>query len=96
MRSVARRGCIGDTRASASGSETCTRRSPSSTSSNLEVRDLSERIVGIGRIRMRERDSGVETESPLVSVTHVNNGKGIRVWNYLNPEEVPEAAGLRG
>jgi ketosteroid isomerase-like protein len=59
-----------------------------------EVRDLSDRIVGIGRIRMRDKQSGVETESPLVSVTDVKNGKGIRVWNYLNPEEVPEAGGL--
>ena len=59
-----------------------------------EIRDLSDRIVGIGRIRMRDRQSGVEIESPLVSVTDVKNGKGIEVWNYLDPKEVPEAAGL--
>jgi ketosteroid isomerase-like protein len=60
-----------------------------------EIRDLSDRIVGIGRIRMRDRQTGVETESPLVSVTDVKNGKGIRVWNYLDPKEALEAAGLR-
>ena len=61
-----------------------------------EIRDLSARIVGIGRIRMRDRQSGVEIESPLVSVTDVKNGKGIQVWNYLDLKEVPEAAGLSG
>lgn len=60
-----------------------------------EIRDLSDRIVGIGRVRMRDRQSGVETESPLISVIDVKNGKGIRVWNYLNPEKGLEAAGLR-
>jgi len=59
-----------------------------------EIRDLSDRIVGIGRVRMRDRQSGVETESPLISVTDVKNGKGIRVWNYLDPKEAREAAGL--
>jgi hypothetical protein len=44
---------------------------------------------------MRDRQSGVETESPLVSVTDVKNGKGIRVWNYLDPKEAFEATGLR-
>jgi ketosteroid isomerase-like protein len=60
-----------------------------------QIRDLSDRIVGIGRIRMRDRQSGVETESPLVSVTDVKNGKGIRVWNYVDPKEALEATGLR-
>src|SRR5829696_4406111 len=60
-----------------------------------EIRDLSDRIVGIGRVRIREKHSGVETESPLVSVTDVKSGKGIRVWNYLDPKEALEAARLR-
>jgi ketosteroid isomerase-like protein len=59
-----------------------------------EIRDLSNRIVGIGRVRIRERQSGAETESPLISVVDVKNGKGIRVWNYLDPKEALEAAGL--
>jgi hypothetical protein len=36
---------------------------------------------------MRERQSGVETESPLISMIDVKNGKGIEVWNYLDPKE---------
>jgi ketosteroid isomerase-like protein len=59
-----------------------------------EIRDLSDRIVGIGRVRMRDRQSGVETESPLISVIDVKNGKGTRVWNYLDPREALEATGL--
>jgi len=59
-----------------------------------EIRDLSDRIVGIGRVRIRERQRGVETESPLISVIDVKDGKGIRVWNYLDPKEALEAAGL--
>ena len=59
-----------------------------------KIRDQSDRIVGIGRVRMRERHSGVETESPLISVIDVKNGKGIEVWNYLDPEEALEAVGL--
>ncbi|HKH14499.1 MAG TPA: nuclear transport factor 2 family protein [Solirubrobacterales bacterium] len=59
-----------------------------------EIRDLSDRIVGIGRVRIRERHRGVEIESPLISVIDVKDGKGIRVWNYLDPKEALEAAGL--
>jgi ketosteroid isomerase-like protein len=59
-----------------------------------EIRDLSDRIVGVGRVRVPERQSGVETEAPLTSVIDVKNGKGIRVWNYLDPREALEAAGL--
>ena len=60
-----------------------------------EIRDLSDRIVGIGRVRMRDRETGAETEAPLISVTDVKNGKGIRVWNYLDRKEALVAAGLR-
>jgi ketosteroid isomerase-like protein len=60
-----------------------------------EVRDLSDRIVGIGRVHMRDRQSGGETESPLISVIDVKNGKGIRVWNYLDRKEALRAAGVR-
>ena len=67
-------------------SETCTRRSPFHVEYS-EIRDLSDRIVGIGRVRIRDRQSGVETESPLISVIDVKNGKGIRVWNYLDPKD---------
>jgi len=58
------------------------------------IRDLGDRIVAIGRIRTRGRESGAETESPFGSVTDLRNGKAIRVSTYLDPKEALEAAGL--
>ena len=59
-----------------------------------EVRDLGERIVAIGQIRMRGTGSGAETESPLASVTDFKNGKAIRFRTYLDPRQALQAAGL--
>ena len=59
-----------------------------------EFRDLGDRVVGIGRIRMRGKGSGAETESPTGSVVEFKNGKGIRVRTYLDPKEALKAAGL--
>jgi hypothetical protein len=69
------------------------RLSPSSTSSTRDPRPQRPNRRD-RRIRMRDRQSGVETESPLISVTDVKNGRGIRVWNYLDPKEALEASGL--
>ncbi len=60
-----------------------------------EIRDLGDRIVAIGSIRMRGKGSGAETESPIASVSDLKNGKSIRVRTYLDPKEALEAAGLR-
>jgi ketosteroid isomerase-like protein len=51
-------------------------------------------IVAIGKIRMRGRGSGADTQSPLASITDFKNGKAIRFQTYLNPKEALEAAGL--
>jgi ketosteroid isomerase-like protein len=59
-----------------------------------EIRDLGDRIVGIGRIRTRGKQSGVETEMAFGTVTDMKNGKAIRIWTYLDPQEALEAAGL--
>ena len=60
-----------------------------------EIRDLGDRIVAIGSIRMRGKGSGAETESPIASVSDFKNGRSIRVRTYLDPKEALEAAGLR-
>jgi ketosteroid isomerase-like protein len=60
-----------------------------------EVRDLGDRVVAIGRIRMRGRGSGAETESPAGSIVDFKDGKGIRIRTFLDPQEALEAAGLR-
>ncbi len=59
-----------------------------------EVRDLGERIVGLGSIRTKGKQSRVVTEMAFGTVTDMRNGKGIRIWTYLDPQEALEAAGL--
>ncbi len=59
-----------------------------------EIRDLGDRIVGIGRVCARGRESGAETESPHASVVDYKNGRAIRVRSYFDPKAALEAAGL--
>ncbi len=59
-----------------------------------EIRDLGDRIVAIGRIRARGRESRAETDSPHASVVDFKNGKVIRLRSYLDHREALEAAGL--
>ena len=59
-----------------------------------EIRDLGDRIVGIGRIRARGTESGAETESPHATVVEYKNGMAIRVRSYFDPKAALEAAGL--
>jgi ketosteroid isomerase-like protein len=59
-----------------------------------EIRDLGDRIVGIGRFRARGKESAVEVESPLGYLVEFENGKAIRMRSYLDPKEALEAAGL--
>ena len=50
-----------------------------------EIRDLGDRIVAIGRIRMRGEASGAETESPIAYLVEFRNGKLIQARSYLDP-----------
>jgi ketosteroid isomerase-like protein len=59
-----------------------------------EIRDLGERALGIGRIRVRGRESGAEAESPHAVVVDFRNGKAICIRTYLDHQEALEAAGL--
>jgi ketosteroid isomerase-like protein len=56
-----------------------------------EIRDLGDRVVGIGRIRVRGRGSGAETESPIATLVDLKNGKGIRIRTYLDPQRGPRS-----
>ena len=60
-----------------------------------EIRDLGDRIVAIGRLRARGRESGAETVTPIAYVVDYKDGKAIRSSVVLDPEEALEAAGLR-
>ena len=59
-----------------------------------EVRDLGERVIAIGHLRGRGKESGALTESALAWIVEFRSGKVIRVREYLDPEEALEAAGL--
>jgi ketosteroid isomerase-like protein len=60
-----------------------------------DVRDLDyERVLGLGHLRMRGRESGAETESAVAAFTEWSNGKAVRVLTYLDHAEAIEAAGL--
>jgi ketosteroid isomerase-like protein len=58
------------------------------------IRELDDRIVAIGSMRARGKESGAETESPLAYVVQFKNGKIIRIHSYLDAREALEAAGL--
>jgi ketosteroid isomerase-like protein len=59
-----------------------------------EIRDLSDRIVAIGRLRARGKASGAESESPFGCVVESKNGKATRVRVFLDPKAALEAAAL--
>ena len=59
-----------------------------------EIRDLGERIVAIGRIQARGKESGAPVESPGAWIFEFKNGKAVRAREYLDPKEALEAAGL--
>jgi ketosteroid isomerase-like protein len=65
-----------------------------------EIRDLGNRVLAIGRIRARGRESGAEIESPFYALTESKGTKGkgtraIRLRTFLDRKEALEAAGLR-
>jgi ketosteroid isomerase-like protein len=65
-----------------------------------EIRDLGNRVLAIGRIRARGRESGAEIESPFYVLTESKGMKGkgtraIRLRTFLDLKEALEAAGLR-
>jgi ketosteroid isomerase-like protein len=60
----------------------------------FEIRDLGDQIVAIGRLYVRGKTSGAETESPFACVVDSKNGKATRVLSFLDPKEALEAAGL--
>ena len=60
----------------------------------VEFRDLGERVVAIGNLHGRGKESGVVTESPIVWLVDFEDGKVVRIREYLDPDEALEAAGI--
>ncbi len=59
-----------------------------------ELRDLGERVVGLGHARGRGRESGIELDSPYGAVAEFRNGKIITYRDFFDHGEALEAAGL--
>ena len=59
-----------------------------------EIRDFGDRIVALGRIRVRGKESGAEAQSAAGWVVDLKDGKAVRILEYLDPGEALEAAGL--
>jgi ketosteroid isomerase-like protein len=59
-----------------------------------EIRDGTDKMVAIGVLRTRGKESGAATESPLATVVEFKGAKAIRVRTYLDPDEALAAAGL--
>src|ERR1043166_207087 len=48
------------------------------------IRDLGDRVVGLGRLEGRGRGSGVSVDVPLAVVSDFRDGKGGRSRTYLH------------
>jgi ketosteroid isomerase-like protein len=59
-----------------------------------EIRDLGDRVLALGHLRARGRGSGAEIESPVASVSEIQDGKGIRIRTFLDHTDALKAAGL--
>jgi uncharacterized protein len=59
-----------------------------------EFRDLDDRVVALGRVRARGRESGVELDSEMGWVFTFRDGKLIRAAGFLSQAAALEAAGL--
>jgi ketosteroid isomerase-like protein len=59
-----------------------------------EFRDLGERVVWLGHIRGRGRNSGAHVDAPMGVVADLRGGKTSRIRSYLDHGEALQAAGL--
>lgn len=59
-----------------------------------DIRDLGDRIVASGWMRVRGRAGGVAVESPVSFVADFGDGKAVRFRSFLDRRDALEAAGL--
>jgi uncharacterized protein len=60
-----------------------------------EFRDLGDRVLALGHVKARGRESGVEIDSPMGWVFTVRRGRAVKAEGFLSQAEALEAAGLR-
>ena len=60
-----------------------------------DLRDLGdERLLAIGTIRMRGRESGVETDAPSAAIVQFRDGRMLRYKDHADRQVALQAAGL--
>jgi ketosteroid isomerase-like protein len=61
-----------------------------------EVRDLGDQVLAVGRLHVRARGSGVETDVPVAGIaTYRADGKLVRWEDFRERRLALQAAGLR-
>ena len=61
---------------------------------NTEFRDLGDRVLAFGTVRVRGRESGVEVTHPTAVLVAFQDGKIIRIEDFGARDAALEAAGL--
>lgn len=59
-----------------------------------DVRDLGDRILAIGTIKIRGKGSGIETDVPSALVLDFRDGKLVRFQDYGDRRDALEVVGL--
>ncbi len=59
-----------------------------------EFRDLGDRVLALGHLRARGRESGVEVDSPMGWVFTIRHGRAVKAEGFLSRDAALEAAGL--
>ena len=59
-----------------------------------EFRELGDRVVGLGHIYARGRESGAELDSATGWVFTLRNGKVLKAEGFLSPDKALQAVGL--
>jgi ketosteroid isomerase-like protein len=59
-----------------------------------ELRDLGDRVLGLGRIAGRGRSSGVQLDAPMGMIVDFRDGKISRARDYLDQAETLRVAEL--
>ena len=60
-----------------------------------EWREEGDRVVGLGHIRLRGKESGVEFDQPMGWLVVLRDGRLVQLQPFPNPKDALEAAGLR-
>jgi ketosteroid isomerase-like protein len=60
-----------------------------------EIRDLGDRVLGLGTVRATGTESGIETELPYTVVASYRDGLCTAFVDYGNRDKALKAAGLR-